>query len=126
MFNLAQSCPQYCSHTISLKKVTTNTNIENDNGCPVEGLLKMLSGKYKMQMFKLAVDGPLRFNALLRDIDGANKQTVAVALKELEEQGLLIRTIIKQKPLHIEYMLSEKGQTLIPVFRQLETVLQQA
>jgi DNA-binding HxlR family transcriptional regulator len=104
--------------------VTTNTNIENDNGCPVEGLLKMLSGKYKMQMFKLAVDGPLRFNALLRDIDGANKQTVAVALKELEEQGLLIRTIIKQKPLHVEYILSEKGQTLIPVFRQLETVLQ--
>lgn len=104
--------------------MTTNTNIENDNGCPVEGLLKMLSGKYKMQMFKLAVDGPLRFNALLRDIDGANKQTVAVALKELEEQGLLIRTIIKQKPLHVEYILSEKGQTLIPVFRQLETVLQ--
>lgn len=106
--------------------MTTNTNIENDNGCPVEGLLKMLSGKYKMQMFKLAVDGPLRFNALLRDIDGANKQTVAVALKELEEQGLLIRTIIKQKPLHVEYILSEKGKTLIPVFRQLETVLQQA
>lgn len=106
--------------------MTTNTNIENDNGCPVEGLLKMLSGKYKMQMFRLAVDGPLRFNALLRDIDGANKQTVAVALKELEEQGLLIRTIIKQKPLHVEYILSEKGQTLIPVFRQLETVLQQA
>lgn len=106
--------------------MTTNTNIENDNGCPVEGLLKMLSGKYKMQMFKLAVDGPLRFNALLRDIDGANKQTVAVALKELEEQGLLIRTIIKQKPLHVEYILSEKGQTLIPVFKQLETVLQQA
>lgn len=105
--------------------MTTNTNIENDNGCPVEGLLKMLSGKYKMQMFKLAVDGPLRFNALLRDIDGANKQTVAVALKELEEQGLLIRTIIKQKPLHVEYMLSEKGQTLIPVFRQLEAVMQQ-
>lgn len=106
--------------------MTTNTNIENDNGCPVEGLLKMLSGKYKMQIFKLAVDGPLRFNALLREIDGANKQTVAVALKELEEQGLLIRTIIKQKPLHVEYILSEKGQTLIPVFKQLETVLQQA
>lgn len=105
--------------------MTTDKNIENDNGCPVEGLLKMLSGKYKMQIFKLAVDGPLRFNALLRGIDGANKQTVAVALKELEEQGLLIRTIIKQKPLHIEYILSEKGQTLIPVFRKLETVLQQ-
>lgn len=106
--------------------MTTNTNIENDNGCPVEGLLKMLSGKYKMQMFKLALDGPLRFNTLLRDIEGSNKQTLSLALKELEEQGLLIRTIIKQKPLHVEYILSEKGQTLIPVFRQLEVVMQQS
>ncbi len=106
--------------------MTTNNNIESGNGCPVEGMLKMLSGKYKMQIFKLALDAPLRFNTLLRDIEGSNKQTIAVALKELEEQGLLIRTIIKQKPLHVEYILSEKGQTLIPVFKQLETVLQQA
>ena len=83
----------------------------------------MLSGKYKMQIFKLALDGPLRFNALLRDIEGSNKQTVAVALKELEEQGLLNKTTIKQKPLHIEYTLSDKGHSLIPVFAQLESIM---
>jgi DNA-binding HxlR family transcriptional regulator len=64
----------------------------------------------------------LRFNSLLRQLEGSNKQSVAVALKELEEQGLLDKTIIKLKPLHIEYNLSEKGKTMIPVFMQLENL----
>jgi DNA-binding HxlR family transcriptional regulator len=94
--------------------------METENGCPAEGLLKMLSGKWKPQIFRLALDNPVRFNALLRQMEGSNKQSVAVALKELEEQGLLDKVVIAQKPLHIEYNLSEKGQSLIPVFQQLE------
>lgn len=102
--------------------MTTNSNIDNDNNCPAEGLLKMLSGKWKPQIFRLAVDGPIRFNTLLREIAGANKQSVAVALRELEEVELLTKNIISQKPLHIEYRLTEKGHSLIPVFKQLESL----
>ncbi len=94
--------------------------MENENSCPAEGLLKLLSGKWKPQIFKLALDGWVRFSSLLRDIEGSNKQSIAVALKELEEQGLLEKITIQLKPLHIEYNLSEKGKSLIPVFRQLE------
>lgn len=94
--------------------------MENENSCPAEGLLKLLSGKWKPQIFKLALDGSVRFSSLLRDIEGSNKQSIAVALKELEEQGLLEKTTVQLKPLHIEYKLSEKGKSLIPVFRQLE------
>jgi DNA-binding HxlR family transcriptional regulator len=97
--------------------------MEAESTCPAETLLKLLSGKWKPQIFKLAVEGPLRFNALLRQLEGSNKQSVAVALKELEEQGLLDKTIIKLKPLHIEYNLSEKGKTMIPVFQQLENLV---
>ncbi|MCA0380521.1 MAG: helix-turn-helix transcriptional regulator [Bacteroidetes bacterium] len=94
-----------------------------ENSCPAEGLLKMLSGKWKPQIFRMAVDGPLRFNALVRQINGSNKQSIAVALKEMEEQGLLEKTTVRLKPLHIEYMLSAKGKMLIPVFHQLENLL---
>lgn len=94
--------------------------MENENSCPAEGLLKLLSGKWKPQIFKLALNGSVRFSSLLRDIEGSNKQSIAVALKELEEQGLLEKTTVQLKPLHIEYNLSEKGKSLIPVFRQLE------
>ena len=94
--------------------------MESENRCPVEGLLKMLSGKWKPQIFRIALNGSIRFNTLLRQIEGSNKQSIAVALKELEEFGLLEKKVIKLKPLHIEYNLTEKGKSLIPVFQQLE------
>ncbi|MBW7912121.1 MAG: helix-turn-helix transcriptional regulator [Taibaiella sp.] len=97
--------------------------MNSDNSCPAEGLLKALSGKWKPQIFRIALNGPVRFNMLLRLVPGSNKQSISVALKELEEQGLLEKRVVKLKPLHIEYHLSAKGQTLIPVFRQLEKLV---
>lgn len=109
--------------SIGLKKMTTQHIQVHESNCPAEGLLKMLSGKWKPQIFRLAFDAPIRFNQLLRQIEGANKQSIAVALKELEEQGLLEKVTVKLKPLHIEYHLSEKGKSLIPVFHQLELLV---
>lgn len=100
-----------------------NERIEAGNTCPAEQLLKTLSGKWKPQIFRMALDGPVRFNALLRAMPGAGKQSVAVALRELEEQGILDKTTIKLKPLHIEYSLSEKGRSLVTIFHQLEQLL---
>lgn len=94
--------------------------MEEAETCPAQRLLKMLSGKWKAEIFRLAVEAPLRFNSLLRQIQGSNKQSLATALKELEEEGLLEKVTIKLKPLHIEYNLTEKGKALIPVFQQLE------
>lgn len=91
--------------------------------CPAEGLLKILSGKWKPQIFRLAQDGPLRFNSLLRQLNGASKQSLALALKELEAAQLLDKNTLRLKPLHIEYRLSAKGRELIPVFRQLELLV---
>ena len=88
--------------------------------CPAAGLLKLLSGKWKPQIFRLAVEGPVRFNNLLRKLPNSNKQSVSVALKELEEAALLIRTTITEKPLHVEYTLSERGRALIPIFMGME------
>lgn len=102
--------------------MTTPKISSEENNCPAEGLLKMLSGKWKPQIFRLVLNGPVRFNSLLRQLEGSNKQSVAVALKELEEQGILEKHVIKEKPLHIEYNLSEKGKALIPVFMQLEAL----
>ena len=94
--------------------------MEKESGCPAQALLKKLSGKWKPEVFKLAVDKTVRFSTLLRDIEGSNKQTLSVALKELEEVGLLKKVVIQQKPLHVEYSLSETGKLVIPIFKQLE------
>ncbi|WP_300601277.1 helix-turn-helix domain-containing protein [Niabella sp.] len=103
--------------------MTTSNLTQDAETCPAQGLLKSLSGKWKPEIFRLAVDTPLRFSSLLRQIPGSNKQALSMALKELEEIGLLEKIVIRQKPLHIEYHLTEKGQSLVPVFRQLEGIL---
>lgn len=100
--------------------MTTQIPSNETETCPAQALLKTLSGKWKPEIFRMAVDKPLRFNQLLRDIEGSNKQTLSSALKELEEVGLLTKITIKQKPLHIEYHITKKAQQLIPVFHQLE------
>jgi len=88
--------------------------------CPAQGLLKMLAGKLKPEVFRLAVDGPVRFNTLLKVLDAANKQTLSVVLKEFEEEGLFERVVVKLKPLHVEYKLTTKGLDMLPIFRELE------
>lgn len=100
--------------------MTTTKNKNEEGTCPAQNLLKLLAGKWKPEIFSLAQAGSLRFNSLLRDLPGSNKQSLSTALKELEEVGLLNREVVSEKPLHVEYNLSDKGKELIPIFRQLE------
>lgn len=103
--------------------MTTNNFSQEEASCPAEGILKQLSGKWKPQIFRLALDGPVRFNALLRQLPGSNKQSVATALKEMEEADILVKTVVQEKPLHIEYTLSQRGQAMVTVFRSMEGFL---
>lgn len=107
--------------SISQKKLTMSGQREPEEQCPAQSLLKMLSGRWRPEIFRYAASGPVRFNHLLRDLPGLNRQSLSMALKELEDQGLLERVVIRQKPLHVEYGLTEKGKSLIPVFEQLES-----
>ena len=100
--------------------MTTKKTADETETCPSQGLLKLLAGKWKPEVFRLAAEAPLRFSGLLRQIPDANKQSLSVALRELEEVGLLEKVTIRQKPLHIEYYLTEKGKSLVTVFKQLE------
>lgn len=102
--------------------MTTKKNTEASETCPAQTLLKQLSGKWKPEIFRLALDKPIRFSSLLREISGSNKQAISVALRELEQMGLLEKVVIAKKPLHIEYILTEKGKSLIPVFKQIESL----
>lgn len=104
--------------------MTTKKNTDSTETCPAQVLLKQLSGKWKPEIFRLALDKPIRFSLLLREISGSNKQALSVALRELEDIDLLEKHVISNKPLHIEYHLTEKGKSLIPIFKQLESLHQ--
>lgn len=88
--------------------------------CPAESLLKSISGKWKPLILKEASLGVIRFNSLLKSIEGSNKQSLSTALKELEESGILKREVIHLKPLHVEYHLSDLGKKVLTLFQSIE------
>jgi Predicted transcriptional regulators len=90
--------------------------------CPAAALMKSLSGKWKPEIFRLATESTLRFSLLQRQLPDANKQSITIALRDLEQEGLLKRIIIREKPLNVEYWITEKGKSLISIFEQLEHI----
>lgn len=100
--------------------MTNNPSITNNYSCPSEDVIRLLSGKWKPQIFKIASEGPFRFNHVLRELPEASKQSISVALRELEEGGMLLKTTVKQKPLHIEYELTATGRGMLDVYRQVD------
>lgn len=91
--------------------------------CPAEEVLKFLGGKWKVHILHLTEGGPKRFSDYMRLIEGTNKQSLSVALKELEEDSFLIKSVINEKPLHIEYTLTERAKVVIPVLDSLHKSL---
>lgn len=88
--------------------------------CPAEQALRSISGKWKPRILRAAADAPVRFGQLLRDIPESNKQALTNALRELEADGLLDRTVVKRKPLHVEYTLTDQGRTIVGLLRAME------
>lgn len=79
--------------------------------------LSLISGKYKMIVMYWLVQykSVIRFNELKRCIGSISFRTLSNTLKELERDGLIIRTEYPQIPPKVEYGLSEKGRSLIPI-----------
>ena len=83
--------------------------------------LRVLEGKWKIViLFQLfAAKGPLRFSELERRVEGVNQKMLIQQLKELEKDGIIIRTIYPQVPPKVEYTLSEMGKALGPALEAL-------
>ena len=78
--------------------------------------LSLIGGKYKMVvMFWLNRNTTLRFNEMKRRIGSISYKTLASTLKEMERDGLVVRTEYPQVPPKVEYALSGRGRSLIPI-----------
>lgn len=78
--------------------------------------MSILGGKYKMIiLYWLGEYNVLRHNALHRLIGKISFKMLSSTLKELESDGLIIRTAYPQMPPKVEYGLTDKGKSLIPI-----------
>ncbi len=82
----------------------------------IEVTLKMIGGKCKpLILYMLAEDGTKRFKELMREVKGISQKTLTNQLRELEVDGLIFRQSFNEIPPRVEYSITEKGLTLMPI-----------
>ena len=82
--------------------------------------LSLISGKYKMSiLYTLAEFGVVRFNEMKKYIGVISYKTLSSTLKDLEAVKLVNRKEYPQIPPKVEYSLTERGKTLIPILETL-------
>lgn len=82
--------------------------------------MSLIQGKYKMFiLYTLMEFGSVRFNEMQRYIGTISFRTLRSALKQLEADGLINRKEYPQIPPKVEYSLSERGKSLMPILDQM-------
>ena len=103
------------------KVIEMTDPIDFDNICPIIYALSFIGQKWKIPiMWHLADEGVLRYNELKRDIPGITNIMLAKSLQELETHHLVLRKQYDTIPPKVEYSLTERGKTLIPVLREID------
>ena len=94
-------------------------NIRKYGGCPVSATLKIIGGKWKpLILYFISVDVN-RFGQLQRMMPGCSKRMMTTQLRELERDGVLHREVFAEVPPKVIYTLTEKGESLRPLFSEL-------
>jgi DNA-binding HxlR family transcriptional regulator len=90
-------------------------NITNRRAyCPVDYAFQRVGGKYKGRILWFLKDRTLRYGELKRKVEGISPKMLTQALKELEEDNLVLRTVYLEVPPRVEYSLADSGRDLLP------------
>lgn len=89
-------------------------------GCPVETTLKVIGGKWKVMIIHFLLEDTQRFGELARKLGRISPKTLTQQLRELEEDGVIIRKDFGEVPLRVEYSISTLGCTLSPILHAME------
>ena len=66
------------------------------------------------------MERPWRFNELKRSLDGISQKVLTDSLRSMEEDGIITRTVYPEVPPHVEYALSEIGETMRPILMAMQ------
>lgn len=89
--------------------------------CPIVYALSIIGQKWKIPiLWHLAEEGTLRYNALKRGVHGITNIMLTKSLQELEEHRLISRRQYDTVPPKVEYSLTERGKSLIPLLREFD------
>ena len=88
--------------------------------CPVETTLTLISDKWKVLILRDLMPGTKRFGELMRSLRGVSQKVLTAQLRQMEDSGLLTRTVYPEVPPRVEYSLTELGRSLKPVLDAMQ------
>jgi DNA-binding HxlR family transcriptional regulator len=87
--------------------------------CPVDCTFNLIGKKFTIHILRnMIILGHTRFNQF-ETIEGINSKTLAVRLKEMLENGLIERKVYPGIPIRVEYSVTEKGKSVLPILEQM-------
>lgn len=87
----------------------------NPNNCPVTHFINKVGGKWKTLVLYAVSKNHNRFSMLQKVIPLVSKQMLINQLRELEEDGIIERTIYAEMPPRVEYKITAYGHSMMPV-----------
>lgn len=86
---------------------------------PIERAIRTISGRWKAVILYYLLDGPKRLSELSRKIPSISQKVLVQQLRELENHGLVTRTVIPQVPVRVDYAATALGLSLEPIMLAL-------
>ena len=88
--------------------------------CPVEYTVSIISDKWKVLIIRDLLEKEKRYSELMKSVVGISYKVLAKNLRELEQDGIINRKVYAVVPPKVEYSLTEKGQELTQILKEME------
>lgn len=88
--------------------------------CPVETTLTLIGDKWKVLILRDLLPGTKRFGELKKSVGNITQKVLTAQLRDMEESGLLTRTVYPEVPPRVEYTLTDLGRSLKPILDAMQ------
>ena len=88
--------------------------------CPVATTVSLIGSKWKLLIMRNLLSRPWRFNELQKNLEGISQKVLTDSLRSLESDGIITRTVFPEVPPRVEYALSELGEQMRPILKEME------
>jgi len=89
------------------------------DNCPVRDVMANVSSKWNSLILLMLGEGPKRFSVLRREIPDISQRMLTQALRDLQRDGYIHRTVFPTQPPSVEYKLTDIGQSFLNVMKQI-------
>ena len=89
--------------------------------CSVAGAAEIVGSKWTVLIIHDLSEGPRRFSELEHACPGISPRTLSERLRSLEQEELVVRRSYAESPPRVEYELTEKGRSMLPIIEEMRT-----